>query len=153
MNNINTTEDIQNALTLLGYESTQLNESVAVKVGSFTALLTIAEDNLRISCRIATMSQINPDKEGEFYVGMLDANSRIVPYAYALLTSEDGLDENSDDIIVLTDSVPLGDFSQDELACSLTSLRSAILESASVIRVGLSEVKQSCCSETCGCHK
>ena len=133
--NIETLEQVEDTLQNLGYETKLDSEAVAFKVGDFVSVATISEDGkLVINCQVATEGQIQND---EFFAAALDANSRISPYAFALLTPEnDGIEGEGQ--VVLTDSIPMLDLDPVELQSSVDSLRQALIAGGPALRVGLS---------------
>ena len=134
-----TLSQINEALLALGYE-TELGEThIAVKVHSFAAVLSINESNqLEISCQVAKVSELNEGKLAAAAFAALDANTRIAPYAFGIFTAdEDGEGGVEEDVIVLIDSVPLGDFQKSELESSMDSLVKALLNGREVLKTGL----------------
>ncbi|MCK5804686.1 MAG: hypothetical protein KAI66_17745 [Lentisphaeria bacterium] len=125
-------KSIAEALESLGYECNAGAQAVRTKVGGsdapFVAVLTINERNeLVINCQLGLFGQVC-DAE-KFMLVALDANTRTVPYAIGLVTDADNpeFNDESEWPIVLTDSLPLGNFSLPELAIALDSLLQAIL--------------------------
>lgn len=137
--------EVARDLESFGYEVDLQDEAVFTKVGGeqnpFTVLLTIdkARNALVITCQLTKLGDIAEDNVPAFAVAALDANSRISPFAFATLTASDNpdLDEPEQWPVVLTDSVPLGDLSSEELQSAMESLWSALAESRSVLRIGL----------------
>lgn len=141
---LSTLIQIHESLQKLGYEVELRQESVLAKIDSFPVVITINSlSDVVISCQIATMSDIAEDRLGEFAFAALDANTRIRPYAFGIITGLDNpeTDEDESDYpIVLTDCLPLGDFSEDELAKSMQALVSALMNSRQVLEVGIQPV-------------
>ena len=77
----------------------------------------------------------------EFCVACLDINTQIRPYAFATITASDNPDLDDPDSwpIVLTDSLPIGDLSDEELTTSIDSLWSALVAGAEVLRIGIGQ--------------
>jgi len=129
--------DVQNMLEELAYESVLNENSIVVKIGGkVPAVLTVnAKNQLDITCQLATLGEIGEERAAEFAFGALDANTRIKPYAFALISGEDdaSLENQEDWPVVLTDTVPLGDLSKEELDSAVTSLRAALLASREVV--------------------
>jgi hypothetical protein len=94
------------------------------------ALLTIDDirNKLIISCRIARYGDIQPDRLPAFQAALLDANTRIDPFAFATITDQDDPDIGSADnwVVVLIESLPLGDLSPDELNTAMADLAHAL---------------------------
>ena len=76
------------------------------------------------------------DNLHRFALAALDANGRIAPFAYALLTEEiEGEEDGRHWPVVLIHSIPLGDFSEKELDCAMRSLVEALVGSRQVLSV------------------
>lgn len=127
----------------------KLNEnSVQVKVGSkknpIAGVITIdeASNSMNITCRIARLGDIPEENVPQFMAACLDANTRILPYAFGLLTASDNvdLDDPKEWPIVLVDSIPLGDLSEEEFLSSMSDLWIALQASRDVLSSALSTV-------------
>jgi len=132
---LNTASEINDALQNLGYKAELTDEgSIVVAVGNpdnpFPVSVELVEDEVIINCDIASTKSAG---EG-FAIAALNANTAIRPYAFAIL--EDEGDEEADRI-VLTDSLPLGDLSVEELGKSMTSLLASLRGIKPVLEVGL----------------
>ncbi len=94
------------------------------------ALLTIDEirNKLVISCRVARYGDIPEDRLPAFQAALLDANTRIDPFAFATITDQDDPDLDSPDewIVVLIESLQLGDLCPDELMTAMQDLAQAL---------------------------
>lgn len=142
MDNIRTLSEVLEALHFLGYEASLGANSVVVKVGGlnqpFTAIITHCESSghFQVTCPIAKLGDIPEAKIAAFTIAALDANSRIAPYAYALISSNDdpALEDEADWPIVLIDTLPMGDLSSAELGASLRSLVAALVDSRNVLK-------------------
>lgn len=147
MGKIDTLDKVADALEASGYESEAQNGSVSIAVGGsqkpFAAVITLDEatDELVVTCQVAKLGDIADDMLMEFCVACLDINTQIRPYAFATITASDNpdLDDPDDWPIVLTDSLPIGDLSSEELSASIDSLWSALVAGAEVLRIGLAE--------------
>lgn len=143
MAKISTLKKAHEVLLKLGFEAVLNDDSVAVKVGGmdhpFTAVITHNEgtEHFQITCLITVLNKIKKDTLFHFALAALDANSRITPFAYALLTESTNPEEDDERKwpVVLTHAVPLGDFSDKELESAMHSLIEALLDSANVIDV------------------
>jgi hypothetical protein len=142
MENIRTLSEVLEALQLLGYEASLGANSVAVKVGGlnkpFNAVIThcVPSAHFQVTCPIAKLGEIPEAKIAAFAIGALDANNRIAPYAYALISSNDDptLEDEAQWPIVLIDTLPIGDLSVQELGSSLRSLVAALVDSRDVLQ-------------------
>jgi hypothetical protein len=143
MKNISNLEQIEAVLESAGYETIRDKEGVLMKIGGksipFTSVFTIdeAQNQIIINCQIATVGDIKEEEMSNVLFTLLDYNTMIRPYAFAVIsaTEDPGLDDEEKWPIVLTDSLPLGDLSDQELIASVESLWSAL----SVVPVLLKE--------------
>jgi len=134
MKNISSLEQIEGILESAGYETMRDEEGVVMKIGGksvpFTAVFTIDEGHSQviINCQIAKMGDIKEAEISNVLFTLLDYNTMIRPYAFAVISAaeEPGLDNEELWPIVLTDSLPLGDLSSEELLASVESLWSAL---------------------------
>ncbi len=143
MKNISSLEQIEEILESAGYETIRTTDGVVMKIGGksvpFTSVFTIDEkqNQVIINCQIAMMGDIKEEEIPNVLFTLLDYNTMIRPYAFAVIsaTEDPGLDDEEKWPIVLTDSLPLGDLSSDEIIASVESLWSAL----SVVPVLLKE--------------
>lgn len=140
ISNMNTLEDILSGLESLGYIGELQENAIAVfplgRDNRFPAVLTIDGEGNKVSitCQVATLGQFKEDDIPSLFAKALDENSIIAPYAYALLTSSDGEENDASGWpLVLIDSIPLGDFSLSELDSSISSLITALTNSVSSV--------------------
>ena len=146
MEKLDTLEQVAEALTALGYEAELQNDgAVFVKVGGsekpFTLILTTdnAGGELVFTCQLGTMGDIQDEKAADFMLAALDANTITRPYAFAIISDSDdpSLDDEEQWPIILTDTVPLGDLSADELNAAMDSLWAALAAARPVLETGL----------------
>ncbi len=137
-------EEVSDFLEELGYSVIPHEDTLHVAIGSvenpFVAVFMINDNNeLVITCRVAKLGDLNEDEIPNVQLMLLDANTRVRPYAFGIITGSDNpdLDEAEDFPIVLTDSIPLGDLSEDELEFSMESLLVALKASDDALRDGL----------------
>lgn len=128
---LNTLPEIAAALTALGYEVQSTPQAVLVAVGGsatpFPTVLTLdGQGALVVTCRLARFGDVvAPDK---FLFAALELNPRIMPYAVGVLSDAEGQEGSEEDWpLVLCNSVPLGDFSQAELAAAMDCLLRALV--------------------------
>lgn len=136
---LNTLPEIEEELSKLAYECDLIDHAIVTNIGAFAVALTIDEDgSLTISCQVMNLGQVQEEKLTEFAFAALDANSRISPYAFSLITLADDPDltDEADYLVVLTDKIPLSDLSECELRSSMQSLQTAILGSRDVLIAG-----------------
>lgn len=139
MNNLT---QIQQGLEDAGYVAKQGDDSILVRLdGGIPAVLTIEEDVLTITCQLATLGELREENLLEFAFASLDVNSRITPFAISLITERDdaSIADTSEYVVILVDSIPLGDFEQTELESAMQSLLTALIGCKEVIEVGCRE--------------
>ncbi|MDZ7640217.1 MAG: hypothetical protein U5J83_18515 [Bryobacterales bacterium] len=94
------------------------------------ALLTIDEirKKLVISCRVARYGDVPAERLPAFQAALLDANTRIDPFAFATITDQDDPDLDSPDewIVVLIESMCISDLSTGELLTAMEDLTHAL---------------------------
>lgn len=144
MANIENLEQTAEELLGLGYNVIHNEEAVHVAVGGtetpFTAVLTINDSNdVVINCQVAKLGDLNEDDIPTVQFALLDANTRIRPYAFGIISGSDNpeMDDAAQFPIVLTDSIPLGDLSTGELNSAMDSLLVAVESADEVLRIGL----------------
>jgi hypothetical protein len=134
MKNISSLEQIETLLESTGYETIRNEDGVGMKIGGksapFTAVFTIDEgqNQVIINCQIARMGDIKEEEMSNILFTLLDYNTLVRPYAFAVISAAEdpGLDDEEKWPIVLTDSLPLGDLSSEEIIASVESLWSAL---------------------------
>lgn len=128
LTNISTLEEVAAVLESLGYDVKPQEHSVAFPVGGFAAVVTIDGKTLKITCQLMTLADIPDENEASVLVTLLDLNSVVVPYAFALLTATDGGEfEMGSAPVILVDSMPIGDISEEEFESAVNSLLSALV--------------------------
>ena len=144
MPNIGNLQQITEVLEELGYNVKLHDYAVHIAIGGsekpFAAVITInANREIVITCQIAKLGDLAEEKIPEVQFSLLDANTRIRPFAFGVISSSDNadLDDAAEYPIVLTDSMPLGDLSAEELAAAMDSLLVALESSDEALRIGL----------------
>ncbi|HIC35281.1 MAG TPA: hypothetical protein EYO78_10765 [Gammaproteobacteria bacterium] len=135
---INNLPQIQEVTERLGYEASLADDALIVKIGKFPAILTIDGGRLSINCKVARAGDIPEANQADFATAALDANTRLSPYALAMITDiDDPSSEGQEDDwpIVLTDTIPLGDFEECELKSALSDLQAALVGSKEVLQI------------------
>src|SRR5262245_42008580 len=143
MKDIETLAEVHEALQAMGYRSLLRPGSVAVRVGGrkhpFPAVIThnTLINHFQITCRVAKMGDVPEDKLAAFALAALDANNRISPFAYALITDTDdpALDDENQWPLVLVAAFPIGDFSVRELSSAMQRLLAALLDARNVLEM------------------
>ena len=134
---IGTLADTQQALQELGYRAKLTDGGVMTGVSlteedgtsrNFLMLITLENDRLELNCQVCTIGDLEKSHNESGLAALawifLALNSEIQPWAIALINPDGELD--SSDTVVLTDSVPLGDFSIEELQSAMTTLLQAL---------------------------
>ncbi len=133
--NLSSLAEMAEVLEDSGYEVAQGDNFLAVKVphgdkAPAHALLTIDEirGKLMISSRVARYGDIAESRLSAFQAALLDANTRIDPFAFATLTDRDDPDLDSPDewLVMLIESISLGDLSAHELRTAMADLANAL---------------------------
>ncbi len=142
---IETMADLVSALQDLGYHAKL--DSDAVDNVAITGVSLTEEDgssrefpmiitgvpvsenpSLEFNCQICTIGDLEQSHDENALAALawvfLALNAEIQPWAIALINPDGELD--SSDTIVLTDSVPLGDFSSEELGSAMMTLLRAL---------------------------
>ncbi|MDP8239520.1 MAG: hypothetical protein P9X24_10560 [Candidatus Hatepunaea meridiana] len=139
-----TLQQVAETLEELGYNVKSHDNAVHIAIGGtetpFITVATINENQeLVMTCQVAKLGDLNEDDIPAVQFFLLDANTRIRPYAFGILTASDNddYDDAAEYPIVLTDSLPLGDLSVGELASSMDSLLVALESSDDALRAGL----------------
>ena len=143
MKNISSLAQIEEILESAGYETIRTQDGVVMKIGGksvpFTSVFTIdkEQNQVIINCQIAMIGDIKEEEMSNVLFTLLDYNTMVRPYAFAVISATENpdLDDEEKWPIVLTDSLPLGDLSSDEIIASVESLWSAL----SVVPVLLKE--------------
>jgi hypothetical protein len=135
---------VAEALEDLGYAVRSNDDAVHVAVGGtkkpFVAVLTISESGeLVITSQVATLGDLIEDDIPAVQFGLLDANTRVRPFAFGVITSTDNpeIADAADFPVIVTDSLPLGDLCRDELAAEMDGLLLALNSSDEALRIGL----------------
>ena len=100
MENISSLEQIEAVLESAGYETIRDDDGVVMKIGGksipFTSVFTIdeAQNQVIINCQIARMGDIREEEMPKVLFSLLDYNSLIRPYAFAVISAAEdpGLD-------------------------------------------------------------
>jgi len=139
---IRTTEQVTETLLSLGFDAEQIEGGVACKIGSakdpFLCLMNIDGQILNIVCQVGKLGDFDEDDVPLITYNALNANSRIRPFAFEIIDSRDDptLTDPKDFELVLADSMPIGDLSEEELEQAMQSLRTALRGLGEVIRIG-----------------
>lgn len=140
---ITTHQQIVSVIERMGYEARIHEGAVIVKIGSsttpFIAVITTSEQNLTITCQLCKFDQIPEDNQAAFFYAALNKNTEINPFAFAILSTES--DNAEEDLVVLTDRLPLGDLSPEELMSAMEALEGALINGRAVLQLGFAGVE------------
>lgn len=132
---VTTLAEMAEVLEDSGYHVAAGKGFLAVKVPHVSqpdahALLTLDEirNKLIISCRVAKYGDIAEAKLSAFQAALLDANIRIDPFAFATITDKEDPDLDSADewVVMLIESLRMGDLSAEELTTAIEDLAHAL---------------------------
>lgn len=119
-------QDLNDVRTMLGLSHVDNENSVAILIGdredSNLLLITQEEDNLHLRVEVGTLE--NLIEEGDFNRFAMDvftSSQLLLPYSVGMIA-----EEGQDTIVVLEDTVPLGDFSKDEMLNAINSSQRAV---------------------------
>lgn len=143
---ISNLEEVHEGLLQLGVDSELGDNSVIAKIGGvdhpFPVVFTAETEgsHLIIACQVMKAGEVSEENFGEFCAMLLDLNSRLNPYAFALITDNDDEAQTDEGAwpVILTDRVPFVDFSLSELEDAISSLRSALVTSLPTLKSALS---------------
>jgi len=134
---ISTLADVVTKLHELGYHAKLSDNSVITGVSlteedsssrDFVMSITEGNESLEFNCQLCTIGDLEKNHDDTSLSALawvfLARNSEIQPWGIGLINPDGILD--STDVVVLTDSVPLGDFSIDELQSAMTTLERAL---------------------------
>ena len=134
---------IAHTLEEAGYATTQAEDAVFVELRHEdqvrAAVLELEEGALHVTCQLAKLSDFDQDQLSLVAVNALAANVEMLPYAFAIIKPADGADAEdvSNSPLVLINSVPVEDLSEDELLWDIQRLQSALIAGASAISSAL----------------
>ena len=155
---VNNLQQIAEHLSSSGYavieDDNQLSTAVVIGEDHYPVALSIIDNALKVTCQLGAVGDLvesiyagdahvgslteNPEMVSAFFVGLLNLNVSICPFATAIL-SEDDDGDLSNDPVVLIDSVPMGDLSPEELTALMDSLRKGVM--IAVRKLGLVTTK------------
>jgi hypothetical protein len=144
---INTPAQLKEYLESQGYAPKLSADSVFVPVGGseapYTAAFTFNKaGHLQITCQLAVLGDFPESQLAQLSLAALDANMQISPFAFAVIGAAVGSDVDIDHCpVVLIDTVPTSDLSQDEIDYALERLLQALTLSSDILKLGLASAK------------
>jgi hypothetical protein len=130
---------IASTLEEAGYTTTRDENAVFVELlhngEAHPAVLQLQEGALHVTCQLGKISDFEPDQLSLVALNALAANVEMLPYAFAIIKPTDnvGADAVGDSPLVLINSVPVEDLSEDELLWDIQRLQSALLAGKNAI--------------------
>ena len=134
---------IAQTLEAAGYTTTRDDDAVFVELRHEAqvrpAVLELEDGALHVTCQLAKLSDFDQDQLSLVAVNALAANVEMLPYAFAIIKPADGADAAAvaDSPLVLINSVPVEDLSEDELLWDIQRLQSALIAGANAISTAL----------------
>ncbi len=139
MTKVESLADVVSALHDLGYRAKSVDGGVLTGISvteedgasrDFPVMITEENGSLEINCQLCTIGDLQQDHDDDGLAVLawvfLAVNAEIQPWAVALINPDGVLDET--DTVVLTDSLPLGDLSTEELDSAMTTLQRALVQ-------------------------
>ena len=134
---------IAHTLKEAGYATTKGDDAVFVELRHEdqvrAAVLEIEDGALHVTCQLAKLSDFDQDQLSLVAVNALAANVEMLPYAFAIIKPAEDADADavSESPLVLINSVPIEDLSEDELLWDIQRLQSALIAGAAAISTAL----------------
>jgi hypothetical protein len=106
----------------------------------FPAVIQFQRDEILVSCQVGEIGDFDPEQLSLVAINTLAANIQTLPYAFALLKPETGADVEAVNHtpLVLVNSVPTGDLSEEELLWAVRKLQTALAVGAEAIATAVS---------------
>lgn len=130
---------IASTLSNAGYITSESENAVFVDLlhdgQEYPAVLQLQEDSLHVTCQLGKLSDFEQDALSLVAVNALAANVEMLPYAFAIIKPAQDADVEAvaESPLVLINSVPMNDLSEDELLWALRKLQSALVAGCAAI--------------------
>ncbi len=134
---------IADALCQAGYSASSHDSAAFVELQhegtKYPAVIQVQDKEFLISCQVCKIGDFDPDQLALVATNALAANVEMLPYAFAILKPEDSADEEAvaDSPLVIINSVPIGDFSEEELLWSVRKLQVALATAVQGIKTAV----------------
>ncbi|MHA3774629.1 hypothetical protein ACXR0O_24150 [Verrucomicrobiota bacterium sgz303538] len=134
---------IASTLAKAGYLASESENAVFVELQhdgkAYPAVLQLQEGELHITCQLGKISDFDQDQLTLVAVNALAANVEMLPYAFAIIKPAETTNEEAvvDSPIVLINSVPVEDLSEDEILWDIRKLQSALISGCAAISTAL----------------
>ncbi|HEV7868887.1 MAG TPA: hypothetical protein VGO90_14465 [Chthoniobacteraceae bacterium] len=135
---------IASTLEEAGYNANQHENAVFVELShdgkTHAAVLQLQEGALHVTLQLAKISDFDQDQLSLVAINALAANIEMLPYAFAIIKPAEDADDDavSESPLVLINSVPVEDLSEDELLWDIQKLQSALIAGVGAISAALS---------------
>ncbi|MDB6153668.1 MAG: hypothetical protein JWL90_2121 [Chthoniobacteraceae bacterium] len=138
---------IADVLSKAGYSASADDSAAFVELQhegtNYPAVIQSQGKEFLISCQVCRIGDFGPDQLALVATNALAANVQMLPYAFAILKPEDSADEEAvaDSPLVIINSVPIGDFSEEELLWSIRKLQIALATAVQGIKTAVTVSK------------
>lgn len=134
---------IASTLSHAGYIASESENAVFVDLlhagKEYPAVLQLQDDSLHVTCQLGKLSDFDQDALSLVAVNALAANVEMLPYAFAII--KPGQAANAEAVaespIVLINSVPIDDLSEEELLWAVRKLQSALVAGCAAISIAV----------------
>ncbi len=130
---------IASTLTHEGYIATESENAVFVDLlhdgKEYPTVLELQEGALHVTCQLGKLADFDQDQLSLVAINALAANVEMLPYAFAIVRPSQETDAKAvaETPLVLINSVPTDDLSEDELLWALRKLQSALIAGCAAI--------------------
>ncbi|MES2570379.1 MAG: hypothetical protein V4710_10050 [Verrucomicrobiota bacterium] len=138
---------IADALCDAGYSASAGDSAAFVELqhdgAKYPAVIQAQGKEFFISCQVGKIDDFEPDQLALVATNALAANVEMLPYALAILKPENSADEKAvgESPLVIINSVPVGDFSEEELLWSVRKLQVALATAVQAINTAVAVSK------------
>lgn len=130
---------IASTLSNAGYITSESENAVFVDLlhdgKEYPTVLQLQDGALHVTCQLGKLSDFDQDALSLVAVNALAANVEMLPYAFAIIKPTEDANEQAvaESPLVLINSVPVDDLSEDELLWALRKLQSALISGCAAI--------------------
>ena len=134
---------IASTLSNAGYITSESENAVFVDLlhdgKEYPAVLQLQEDSLHVTCQLGKLSDFDQDALSLVSVNALAANVEMLPYAFAIIkpAQDAAVEAVAESPLVLINSVPVDDLSDDELLWAVRKLQSALVAGCAAISTAI----------------
>ncbi|RYD69852.1 MAG: hypothetical protein EOP84_27685 [Verrucomicrobiaceae bacterium] len=130
---LTTLNTIASTLNNAGYLAKESDNAVFVDLlhdgKAYPTVLSLQEEALHVTCQLGQISDFDQDQLSLVAINSLAANVEMLPYAFAIVKPSGKADAEAvgESPLVLINSVPVEDLSEEELLWALRKLQSALI--------------------------